>query len=124
MKESIYNLVKLQDKDNEIRALKSKLIQIPKEIDALEKEIAVEKDNLNHAERLLKKGTQEQRTAESTSDESASRRSENSMRHHSSLNERPSELTCLTTHSTQSNLNRSVRPRVGSGELFVAPPNP
>ena len=66
MKESIYHLVKLQDKDNEIRTLKSKLIQIPKEIDALEKEIAVEKENLNHAESLLKKGSQQQRTAEST----------------------------------------------------------
>ena len=66
MKESIYQLVKLQDKDNEIRTLKSKLIQIPKEIDALEKEIAVEKENLKHAEGLLKTGAQQQRKAEST----------------------------------------------------------
>ena len=46
MKVEITNLVKLQKVDDVIRALESRLAEIPKEVETLEKEIATEKENL------------------------------------------------------------------------------
>lgn len=45
----IENLVRLQKADDEIRALETRLRAIPAEIEALEKEIATERKNLEHA---------------------------------------------------------------------------
>ncbi len=52
MKAEISNLVKLQAKDDQIRALESRLAEIPKEVEELEREIATEKKNLKAAEDL------------------------------------------------------------------------
>lgn len=64
MKAEIANLVKLQERDNEIRALESRLAQIPKEVAALEREIATEKKNLKIAEDNLAEAQKQQRAAE------------------------------------------------------------
>lgn len=64
MKEDILNLVKLQARDDEIRALEGRLAEIPKEVEALEKEIALEKKNLKDAETALDEGQKAQRASE------------------------------------------------------------
>jgi len=64
MKEDIINLVKLQEKDDEIRALQSRLAAIPKEVEALEKEIADERMQLKQADDALEEGQKAQRAAE------------------------------------------------------------
>jgi predicted nucleic acid-binding Zn-ribbon protein len=64
MKAEISNLVKLQARDDEIRALESRLAEIPKEVKELEREIATEKKNLKAAEDALAEGQKSQRAAE------------------------------------------------------------
>ncbi len=64
MKVEITNLVKLQKIDDVIRALESRLAEIPKEVETLEKEIATEKENLKAAEDGLAEAQKEQRAAE------------------------------------------------------------
>ena len=64
MKVEITNLVKLQKLDDVIRALESRLAEIPKEVETLEKEIATEKANLKAAEDSLAVAQKDQRTAE------------------------------------------------------------
>ena len=64
MKSDIFNLVKLQELDDAIRGLESRLSKIPKEIQALEKEIAMERANLKTAEDRLTKAQKQQRAHE------------------------------------------------------------
>ena len=64
MKAEIINLVKLQKLDDEIRALESRLAEIPKEVETLEKEIATEKENLRTVEEGLAEAQKDQRAAE------------------------------------------------------------
>lgn len=64
MKAEISNLVKLQTKDDEIRALEARLAEIPKQVQELEREIATEKKNLKDAEDALAEGQKDQRAAE------------------------------------------------------------
>lgn len=64
MKAEISNLVKLQARDDEIRALETRLAAIPKEVEELEREIAMEKKNLKDAEDALAEGQKNQRAAE------------------------------------------------------------
>lgn len=64
MKVEITNLVKLQKVDDVIRALESRLAEIPREVETLEKEIATEKENLKAAEDGLAQAQKEQRAAE------------------------------------------------------------
>ncbi len=64
MKAEITNLVKLQKLDDVIRALESRLAEIPKEVETLEKEIATEKENLKAAEEGLAEAQKDQRAAE------------------------------------------------------------
>ena len=64
MKSDIFNLVKLQKLDDAIRVLESRLAKIPKEIQALEKEIAMERANLKAAEDRLTDALKHQRANE------------------------------------------------------------
>ena len=64
MKVEITNLMKLQKIDDVIRALESRLAEIPKEVETLEKEIATEKENLKAAEDGLAEAQKGQRAAE------------------------------------------------------------
>ena len=76
MKAEISNLVKLQVRDDQIRALETRLVEIPKEVEELEREIATEKRNLKAAEDALAEGQKQQRAAEgelSAAEEKASK---------------------------------------------------
>ena len=64
MKSDIFNLVKLQKLDDTIQAQESRLSKIPKEIQALEKEIAMERANLKAAEDRLTDALKHQRAHE------------------------------------------------------------
>ena len=64
MKAEITNLVKLQKLDDVIRALESRLAEIPKEVETLEREIATERENLKTAEDGLAETQKDQRAAE------------------------------------------------------------
>ncbi|TDI40963.1 MAG: hypothetical protein E2P02_15530 [Acidobacteria bacterium] len=66
MKTEITNLVKLQKLDDVIRALESRLAEIPKEVETLEREIATEKGNLKAALDGLAEVQKDQRAAEGT----------------------------------------------------------
>ncbi len=76
MKAEISNLVKLQARDDEIRTLELRLAEIPKEVEALEREIATEKNDLKAAEVVLAEDRKRQRADEgelSTAEEKASK---------------------------------------------------
>ena len=82
MKAEISNLVKLQARDDQIRALETRLAEIPKEVEELEREIATEKKNLKAAEDALAESQKQQRAAEgelSTAEEKASKYQEQLM---------------------------------------------
>ncbi len=64
MKAEISNLVKLQARDDQIRALETRLAEIPKEVEELEREIAMERKNLKAAEDALAESQKQQRAAE------------------------------------------------------------
>lgn len=64
MTPEIENLVRLQKLDDVIRALESRLAQIPKEVEALQKEIAAERDNLEQATKALTEAQKAQRSHE------------------------------------------------------------
>jgi len=64
MNSDIANLVKLQEIDDVIRALDSRLAQIPIEVRELEKEIADEKKSSSDAQERLAAAQKEQRAAE------------------------------------------------------------
>jgi uncharacterized protein len=64
MTAEIENLVRLQKVDDEIRALETRLAAIPKEIEALQKEIATERDNLDQATTAVAEGQKAQRAHE------------------------------------------------------------
>ena len=57
-------LISLQTCDMEMRALESRLEQIPKEIEALEKEVATERANVKAAEEALNESKKTRRTLE------------------------------------------------------------
>ena len=76
MKAEISNLVKLQVRDDQIRALETRLAEIPKEVEELQREIATEKKNLKAAEDALAESQKQQRAAEgelSAAEEKASK---------------------------------------------------
>ena len=76
MKAEISNLVKLQVRDDQIRALETRLAEIPKEVEELQREIATEKKNLKAAEDALAENQKQQRAAEgelSAAEEKASK---------------------------------------------------
>lgn len=76
MKAEISNLVKLQVRDDQIRALETRLAEIPKEVEELEREIATEKKTLKAAEDGLAESQKQQRAAEgelSAAEEKASK---------------------------------------------------
>ena len=64
MKAEISNLVKLQARDDQIRALETRLAEIPKEVEALQREIATEKKNLKAAGDAITEGQKSQRADE------------------------------------------------------------
>ncbi len=64
MIEKLEKLIVLQRNDLEIRAIESRLKQIPVEIDNLEKEVATEKANVEKAEQRLSESKKSQRSLE------------------------------------------------------------
>jgi len=64
MMAEIENLVRLQKLDDEIRALETRLAQIPTEIAALQKEIATERENLDQATKAVIEAQKAQRAHE------------------------------------------------------------